>query len=178
MWCFLCGASANVMARHLARPCCGRARGFLRYARRRLLLGLHPRTRVPLGGITVPEVGAVLPEGYDAALRQALASSTVAAAPTRVAPIVEQARSAAGSAGPAAAPAEPAWRVAMLTRLRVRWSAEAEVVVAVPASSLGGHIRTCGDAGSAGAAVVLRERPVAEPPPPKRRRLRGKQPMQ
>jgi len=198
MWCFLCGASGNVMARHLARPCCGQAKGFLVYARRRLLLGLHPGTRAPLGSPTVPEVGVSLPKGYDAALRQAMSSSTVAAAPARnalsaqkgypatsvqeggrVIPIsgvqagpLQEAGLAHVPSAPAAARAEPAWRVAMLARLRTRWRAEAEVAATSPPTALGGQNGTAGNAAS---AMVLCQRPCGEPPPSKRRRLCGKQ---
>ena len=48
-------------------------------ARLRLLLGLHPHSRVPLGADTVPEPGQPMPTGFDAAVRAAEASGVTAA---------------------------------------------------------------------------------------------------
>ena len=78
-WCRRCGASACVQARNLTRPCPGQARGFLAHARQRLLLGLHPCSRVPLGACTVAEPGKSLPVGFSIAVQKAEASRTVAA---------------------------------------------------------------------------------------------------
>ena len=79
-WCWRCGAYACVQARYLTRPCPGRARGFLAQARQRLLLGLHPSSRLPLGDFTVAEPGQSLPAGFSVAVREAEASRTSAAA--------------------------------------------------------------------------------------------------
>ena len=83
-WCWRCWASACARVRCLARPCLGRPRGFLVQARQRLLLGLHPSTRVPLGAITVPEPGRSMPGGFGNAVRRAEASATAAASSRRV----------------------------------------------------------------------------------------------
>ena len=77
-WCLTCGASACVRARYLAQPCRGRARGFLVQARQRLLLGLHPSSRVPLGAGTIPEPGQSLPAGFATAVRKAELSGATA----------------------------------------------------------------------------------------------------
>ncbi len=82
VWCWRCGANAGGRAHYLAKPCPGRAVGFLGQARQRLLLGLHPTSRVPLDAVTVPEPGGSLPEGFALAV-QAAASSATAAAPAR-----------------------------------------------------------------------------------------------
>ena len=78
VWCWRCGANACVQARSLAQPCAGRPRGFLAQARQRLLLGLHPSSRKPLGDETVPEPGSSLPEGFQLAVLQAGKSKTTA----------------------------------------------------------------------------------------------------
>jgi len=74
-----CGANACARAHHLARPCPGTCRGFLVQARQRLLLGLHPSSRVPLAAETVPESGQLMPAGFSQARRAAEASKTAAA---------------------------------------------------------------------------------------------------
>ena len=81
-WCWKCGASACVQARRLALPCVGRLRGSLVQARQRLLLGLHPSSRVRLNAVTVPEVGQVLPLGFAKAVEEAEISGTRAASPS------------------------------------------------------------------------------------------------
>ena len=78
-WCWKCGANACARAHHLARPCPGTCRGFLVQARQRLLLGLHPSSRVPLAAETVPESGQLMPAGFSQARRAAEASKTAAA---------------------------------------------------------------------------------------------------
>ena len=85
-WCWRCGAYACVHARNLAKPCPGRPCTFLAQARQRLLLGLHPGTRVPLCAVTVPEPGRSMPLGFGAAVQRAMASATTAAT-TRRAPV-------------------------------------------------------------------------------------------
>ena len=47
-WCWRCGANSCVRTRHLSKPCPGWPSGTLAQAKRRLLLGLHPKTRLPL----------------------------------------------------------------------------------------------------------------------------------
>ena len=86
VWCWRCGANACVRAHNLAKQCPGRAGGFLVHARQRLLLGLHPTSRVPLDAATAPEPGWALPVGFDRAV-QAAASSATAAARTRRKPV-------------------------------------------------------------------------------------------
>ena len=83
VWCWRCGAYACARARNLAKPCPGRPSAFSAQARQRLLLGLHPATRAPLCDATVPEPGRPMPSGFDAAVRQAMASATAAAAARR-----------------------------------------------------------------------------------------------
>ena len=68
---------------NLAKPCVGRPLGFLVQARQRLLLGLHPSSRVPLDHGTVPEPGARLPPGYDDAVCLARRPATTAALPRK-----------------------------------------------------------------------------------------------
>ena len=53
-WCWACGANACVRAQNLTKPCPGRTLGFLAHARQRLLLGLHPSSRLPLGQTLCP----------------------------------------------------------------------------------------------------------------------------
>ena len=109
VWCFRCGASACVQARLLTQPCRGRLLG-LAQAHQRLLLGLHPCSRVPLGQATVPEPGMQLPRGYAAAVRRAGSSATAAVTPSRM------------RAGREVSVREeqPAWRTAMLATMRAR----------------------------------------------------------
>ena len=76
VWCFQCGASASVRASNLLKPCPRRTRGYLVQNRQRLLLGLHPDTRVPLRAPTVPEPGRALPAGFTAAQEAAVCSGT------------------------------------------------------------------------------------------------------
>ena len=76
VWCWNCGANACVRARRLATPCRGRTRGFLVQTRQRLLLGLHPNSRLPLGAPTVPEPGRTLPVGFTMAVQAAEVSRT------------------------------------------------------------------------------------------------------
>ena len=76
VWCFHCGASASVRAHNLRKPCPRRTHGYLVQSRQRLLLGLHPDTRVPLRGLTVPEPGRSLPLGFAAAQEAAACSGT------------------------------------------------------------------------------------------------------
>ena len=83
VWCWRCGAYACARARHLARPCPGRLRAFAAHARRRLLLGLHPTTRAPLGVVTVAEPGCELPVGFEAEASAAASRVAVAGAPRR-----------------------------------------------------------------------------------------------
>ena len=83
VWCWRCGANACVRARGLVRQCPGRADGFRAQARQRLLLGLHPASRVPLDADTVPEPGWAMPAGFEGAVRLAEKSATSAAAPRR-----------------------------------------------------------------------------------------------
>ena len=83
VWCWKCGAHACVRARHLAAPCLGRPRGFLLQARQRLLIGLHPSSRIPLNAGTVPIRGQMLPGGFTKAREEAEVSRTVAASPPR-----------------------------------------------------------------------------------------------
>jgi hypothetical protein len=78
-WCWKCGANACIRARNLVRPCPGRPRGFLVHARQRLLLGLHPSSRMPLEASTVAEPGQSLPAGFSIAVQEAEASRTSAA---------------------------------------------------------------------------------------------------
>jgi len=75
-WCWKCGAYACVKACNLVKPCTGRIRGFAATARQRLLLGLHPSSRVPLGADTVPEPGWSLPDGFTRAVELAETSAT------------------------------------------------------------------------------------------------------
>ena len=77
-WCWRCGAYACVKACNLVKPCTGRIRGFAATARQRLLLGLHPSSRVPLGADTVPEPGWSLPDGFSRAVELAQTSATSA----------------------------------------------------------------------------------------------------
>ena len=79
VWCWKCGAYACARARLLAQPCPGQARGFRKQAWQRLLLGLHPSSRVPLGADAVPEPGRPMPAGFASAVRGAEASGTRAA---------------------------------------------------------------------------------------------------
>ena len=83
VWCFCCGANACARTVLLKRPCPrgihGPQSSWRRQARQRLLLGLHPDHRTPLGHRAMPEPGRPWPVGYDAALRDALASGTSAA---------------------------------------------------------------------------------------------------
>ena len=83
VWCFDCGATACARTVLLKKPCPGSMRGpqskWRMQARQRLLLGLHPDHRMPLGHRTMPEPGQPWPAGYDAALKDALASRTSAA---------------------------------------------------------------------------------------------------
>ena len=83
VWCWKCGANACVRARHLALPCRGRPRGFLLQARQRLMIGLHPSSRVPLNADTVPVLGQMLPVGFTRGVEEAEVSRTVAASPRR-----------------------------------------------------------------------------------------------
>ena len=108
VWCFRCGASACVRARLLTQPCRGRLQG-LAQAHQRLLLGLHPTTRVPIRQPTVPEPGSQLPQGFAAAVRRAEASAT--------SPTTMGARMRPADLPP---PVVPAWREAMLARIRAR----------------------------------------------------------
>ena len=78
-WCFRCGAYASTRAVGLAHPCVIRTTTCAAQARMRLLLGLHPVTRIPLEGRTAPEFGTSLPRGYAAAVASARASGTRAA---------------------------------------------------------------------------------------------------
>jgi len=82
VWCWKCGANACVRPRHLLQPCVGKVRGFLTQARRRLLLGLHPGTRVPLADATVAEPGHELPPGFVAAAAVARRAAISAAEPS------------------------------------------------------------------------------------------------
>ena len=77
--CFTCGALACTTACLLSQPCPGRTRGFWKQAWQRLLLGLHPSSRLPLGADAMPEPGSQLPAGFAAAIRGAEASRTSAA---------------------------------------------------------------------------------------------------
>jgi hypothetical protein len=123
VWCFRCGANTCTRAVNLAKPCPRRVTAFLAQARQRLLLGLHPSTRVPLVGATAPEPGAAWPPGYTAALAAAQASCTRAAASPprrRGPPGVARDSPAPPASVPAAAPPEPAWRAAMRARLAER----------------------------------------------------------
>ena len=76
VWCFQCGASASVRASNLLKPCPRRARGYLVQNRQRLLLGLHPGSRLPLGGPTWPEPGRDFPAGFRAAQEATACSGT------------------------------------------------------------------------------------------------------
>ena len=80
VWCWRCGASACVRARHLTQPCPGNATGWMAQARQRLLLGLHPHSRVPLGGAAVALPGEVVPRELVNAIRAAEMSATKARA--------------------------------------------------------------------------------------------------
>ena len=113
VWCFRCGASVCERVRLLALPCRGRLEG-LAQAHQRLLLGLHPTTRAPLGQATVPEPALPMPEGFASAVRRAESSATTATVPrVRRLPTVVQPREA------------PAWKTAMLARIAA-WSAAAD----------------------------------------------------
>ena len=79
VWCWKCGAYACARAHLLSQPCPGIARGFRRQAWQRLLLGLHPSSRVPLGADAVPEPGRSMPTGFASAVRGAEASGARAA---------------------------------------------------------------------------------------------------
>ena len=84
VWCFRCGASACVRAQNLLKPCPRKPRGYLVQSRQRLLLGLHPEHRTPLGHEPTPEPGQPGPPGFENAVALARASSTtVAAQPKR-----------------------------------------------------------------------------------------------
>ena len=111
VWCFRCGASACTRAHLLLRPCRGRLLS-LAQAHQRLLLGLHPTTRVPLGHATVPEPGRQLPANFAAAVRHAEASATTAATARRA--------SRPQAPGSAEGTEQPAWRTAMLARIAAR----------------------------------------------------------
>ena len=118
VWCFCCGANACVRAQNLLQPCPRQARGHFVQSRQRLLLGLHPDTRMPLHATTVAEPGSTLPAGFAAAQRAAAASGT-RPAPT---PPRRQGRRAEGRA-------EATWEhprmAALLARVRVREAAAA-----------------------------------------------------
>jgi hypothetical protein len=116
-WCWRCGANACARVRSLAQPCPGRPRGFLAQARQRLLLGLHPNTRVPLGAVTVPEPGRSMPSGFGDAVRGAEASAT-AAARTQRSPVP-------GAAASCAAPLVSHRIEAVRARVRAREAAAA-----------------------------------------------------
>ena len=82
VWCWKCGANGCIRPVNLRQPCTGRLEKFQGQARQRLLMGLHPHTRVPLGVPTLPEPGTVLPHGFDHAAREAQRSATsVSSAP-------------------------------------------------------------------------------------------------
>ncbi len=78
VWCWRCGACACVRARLLTQDCPGKAAGWMAQARQRMLLGLHPHTRVPLGGQAVPMPGEALPAQFFAAVRAAEGTATSA----------------------------------------------------------------------------------------------------
>ena len=69
VWCWVCGSCACVRVRNLAKPCEGHARAWMAQARQRLLLGLHPHTRVPLGDVARPMPGETLPFRFNDAVR-------------------------------------------------------------------------------------------------------------
>ena len=119
VWCFRCGASACVRAHNLLKPCPRKTRGFLIQSRQRLLLGLHPASRIPLSAATVAEPGSALPAGFAAAQLAAAASGTRPAS----APRQEQGHRLGG--GGSAASEHP--RLAAL-RARVRARAAAAAV--------------------------------------------------
>ena len=161
-WCFRCGAYSSARVHLLQRPCPGSvaASWSRRTSRQRLLLGLHPVTRISLASGVVPEPGAVLPVGLAGAVRAAQRTKTRAACTASPAQRTARAKRGArsvqrappdgqgGAAGPAPEPA-PAWRIAMLARLAARLAARrAEIAMAAP------------------------------PPPAVRRRLSRKQPME
>ena len=118
VWCFRCGASACVRAHNLLRPCPRKTRGYLVQSRQRLLLGLHPDTRVPLRASTVPEPGCTLPVGFAAAQEAAVSSGT---RPCSL--LLRQVVGSAASRRPGADAEHP--RIAAL-RARVRARAGAE----------------------------------------------------
>ena len=78
VWCWKCGANACVRARRLAAPCPGRPRGFLVQARQRLLLGLHPSSRIPLNAVAIPADGHAMPAASEREVSEARASRTTA----------------------------------------------------------------------------------------------------
>ena len=88
-WCWRCGAHASVRAHNLLKTCPGWAVGSRVFARQRLLLGLHPGTRVPIGVDTVPEPGMSLPPGFSSEVRAAALSATRAAHTVRSMPRAE-----------------------------------------------------------------------------------------
>ena len=148
-WCWRCGAYSCARARNLAKPCPGHTRGFLVYARRRLLLGLHPATRVPLGAETVPEPGRQLPPGFAAEVCAAAISRVAAAAHTWRAPPCGVLPAPLAPPAPADNAGAPWSRLeAVRARVRVREAAAAAAATLPPAG-----------------------------PAPKRRRLHGKQPQ-
>jgi len=160
VWCFSCGANACSRAIALAKPCAGRAEGFHVQARQRLLLGLHPASRVPLRGDTQAMPGSSLPRSFRAAVARARSTKVKPVWTTggpgnllnavgRAPPPTRSTRTLPGAAPTCTTPvSEPAWRAAMRARIAER-QARAQRAAA-----------GCSD----------------EVPPPKRRRLVGKQP--
>ena len=156
VWCWRCGANACVRAHNLVKQCPGRAGGFLVQARQRLLLGLHPTSRVPLNAATVPEPGRALPVGFDKAV-QAAASSATAAALSKRMPV-------RGVAAPRAACLVSPRLAALRDRVRAREAA------AKAAADPTAEEAPAAEAAACGAATAVPE------PAAKRRRLWGKQP--
>ena len=128
---------------NLVKPCTGRIRGFAATARQRLLLGLHPSSRVPLGADTVPEPGWSLPDGFTRAVEMAETSAT--------SPHEVPCRGATGDVSRGAAVLKTARMVALRARVVAREALAKRALGATPAD--------------AGILVAMRRRLWGKQPP-------------